>query len=333
MKKIFICLANSYKYGGRCLAGIELTASNTGYNIQRDKQGNPCWIRPVMPEGTGEIPLEQVEDIHLMDVVELEDVASLPHYAHSEDVTFSAIRKVRSYPLAASFLAKLQDRRDGDILNTPARILTREEYQRGSYSLALIQPEETEIYCYETTPHPKYRVRLLYHGTEYHFSLTDPDTLHWLEEQHLQSVTKHRGEFYLTISLSKEYNNAYYKLVAAVFDLNREEGAYATRLPEWNDHSLSEPRTYTAGQYTIEMMPVSRIDGHPSMMVSAKVWGHNDRLSIKSYYPHWTTPTDEELAYIAQGGRFNTDSKALGIEPMTLANRQQGFTYLIERMP
>lgn len=44
-----LCLANSYKHGGRCIAGIEVTLDNKGYSIVRDVNGVPKWVRPVFP--------------------------------------------------------------------------------------------------------------------------------------------------------------------------------------------------------------------------------------------------------------------------------------------
>jgi len=51
-----ICLANSYKYQGRCIAGINLTTKS--------------WIRPISLED-GSIPLTIAEEINILDVVEI----------------------------------------------------------------------------------------------------------------------------------------------------------------------------------------------------------------------------------------------------------------------
>ena len=47
MKAIFICLANSKKYGERCIAGIELTKGANGNLTVVKENGRPKWIRPV----------------------------------------------------------------------------------------------------------------------------------------------------------------------------------------------------------------------------------------------------------------------------------------------
>ena len=37
MKKHFICLANSFKYAGRCLGGIEIEMKDNKYTIVRNE--------------------------------------------------------------------------------------------------------------------------------------------------------------------------------------------------------------------------------------------------------------------------------------------------------
>ena len=48
MDKHFICLANSYKRGGRCIAGIIVTIKPNGQWVKETTQnGSPKWIRPI----------------------------------------------------------------------------------------------------------------------------------------------------------------------------------------------------------------------------------------------------------------------------------------------
>ena len=53
----FICLANSFKEGGRCIAGIELDANNIPVIIDN----RPKWIRPVCNTEHGEVPINIAE--------------------------------------------------------------------------------------------------------------------------------------------------------------------------------------------------------------------------------------------------------------------------------
>ena len=56
MKKHFICLANSFKYAGRCLGGIEIEMKDNKYTIVRNENGTPKWIRPISFEEHGQLP-------------------------------------------------------------------------------------------------------------------------------------------------------------------------------------------------------------------------------------------------------------------------------------
>ena len=47
MDKHFICLANSYKRGGRCIAGIEVSIDNDQWAVRCHSDGSPRWIRPI----------------------------------------------------------------------------------------------------------------------------------------------------------------------------------------------------------------------------------------------------------------------------------------------
>ena len=49
MDKFFVCLANSYKHGGRCIAGVEVEWREDRWRIVRDERQMPRWVRPVCP--------------------------------------------------------------------------------------------------------------------------------------------------------------------------------------------------------------------------------------------------------------------------------------------
>lgn len=219
MDALFLCLANSYKYGGRCLAGVLLEEHASGYHIVRHPDGSPCWIRPVMPEGTGEIPTDIAYGINLFDVVEIRDVVFHPHYSHSEDAIFSTLHKVRVYPRTAKVLELLCDKVHALLLGSAEKKITPEQYQAGTMSLALISPEHVRIVCSEVDEYVKFRVFFTYHGLEYNCSLTDPDYLHLLQSYGIGSIERNKGEMFLVISLGKEYQGHHHKLVAGVFDM------------------------------------------------------------------------------------------------------------------
>ena len=43
MDKLILCLANSYKHGGRCIAGIEVSLKEGRISIKKSSYGIPIW--------------------------------------------------------------------------------------------------------------------------------------------------------------------------------------------------------------------------------------------------------------------------------------------------
>ena len=90
MDKYFICLANSYKRGGRCVAGVEIVFDVNGkLNPVCDDDGKPRWIRPIAKTTYGEIPNYVAENIKLLSVVKLYNVVPCPNKPHTENVYYS----------------------------------------------------------------------------------------------------------------------------------------------------------------------------------------------------------------------------------------------------
>ena len=106
--RYFICLANSYKRGGRCIAGIEIDSDNS---IIYNKNGNPKWIRPIADTQYGEIPNDEAECIKLLSHVGLSNVEDNPRNVHREDVLYDSMELVSSkiFP-QTKFLDKLVDK-------------------------------------------------------------------------------------------------------------------------------------------------------------------------------------------------------------------------------
>src|SRR5687767_10046766 len=85
MKTRFVCLANSFKEGGRCLAGIELDNKNN----PKIEIGHPKWIRPICDTPHGEVPTYLVAHLEILDIVQI-DIIGYPDERdyQSENVLF-----------------------------------------------------------------------------------------------------------------------------------------------------------------------------------------------------------------------------------------------------
>ncbi len=77
-----LLLANSTKYGGRCLAGINC---ETG-----------LWERPISTRENGEWPIDQVKELQVFDLIEYSTGSPCPRPHHPEDICLEyPPRKVR----------------------------------------------------------------------------------------------------------------------------------------------------------------------------------------------------------------------------------------------
>jgi hypothetical protein len=217
MKTILVCLANSIKYGGRCLAGIELTCEDGRQIIARHPNGAARWLRPISRAEHGELSVKETAEIKLLDLVEIEITEFCPTAAHRENVRYASLKKIGQY---RDDLAALCDAIHPTIFFDHERSLATENFHALDYSLMLVKPErwrfsrEVADYPWER---PKFRVEFLYQKFTYKFPLTDPIFCDSLKRQTVDTLSQWRqGEAYFTLSLSEEFNGRHYKLAAGI---------------------------------------------------------------------------------------------------------------------
>ena len=234
-KHLFICLANSFKYGGRCIAGIEirLSADEKTFRVV-DDQGEPRWIRPVQRETTHkEIPTETARNIRILDVIELSNTEACGSGCQNENFYYSRMRIIKSLPFSQKVLQALLSKRDF-VLHSQGRFLTHKEYCANKGSLMLIEPEEPEIIREEKLKDGikkiQYKTRFTYKGNEYLVSVTDPRYLERMEGySNVPLIGKFpTGTFYYAISMTEEPVEVdgqlqHYKLIAGIIDTRSVE--------------------------------------------------------------------------------------------------------------
>ena len=208
----FVCLANSFKEGGRCLAGIELDANDNPVIVN----GRPKWIRPVCNTEHGEVPNHIAEAFQILNVIELDVTGNRPEGYQSENVIFSegTIRTVAYF--ANYHLVNLCDNANM-ILGNKGRAVSQESIRNLNHSLMLINVNQFEVTqkVYEDNPdRPKTRLAFTYRDTRYDFPVTDPAFLH----RYKNNLNLLRGvnQLYLTLSLGIKWEDWYYKLVAGI---------------------------------------------------------------------------------------------------------------------
>jgi hypothetical protein len=208
-----ICLANSWRPGGRCIAGID---PQTGR-----------WIRPV-PRDADAIPEARctIGDtaLSLLDIfdVDVEQSRETPKYQRENCILKSWNWRIRGRVPAASLEPFIDD--SAPLFhNTQDRVVTAaldNLAPRDWKSLQLVRPRNLR---FERDAHNPQRWRARFRdkaGNEYALKMTDPDATRRLEAGERMGTC-----CLLTVSLTRPFANddsmlkLCYKIVAAVIDL------------------------------------------------------------------------------------------------------------------
>jgi hypothetical protein len=219
MKRI-VCLANSRKMQGRCVAGKELINGNPG-----------AWIRPVSARPSEEVAEEERryengQDPRVLDVIDIPLLEPRPKDYQQENwlldpqsywVKIGEIdwRDLPRYLDAARTLWI----NDISSYNGQNDRIPLEQAQTLRSSLKLIHVNDLQLRVFkpgEAFGNPKRRVQghFSWDGTSYRLWVTDPI----VERNYLAMEDGEYlvGEAYLTISLGEPYEGYSYKLIATV---------------------------------------------------------------------------------------------------------------------
>lgn len=219
--KRIVCLANSRKLHGRCVAGREWNEGRAG-----------SWIRPVSARELGEVSeyerqYEDGSDPQVLDVMDVPVLEARPVGCQTENWLLDPKRyweKVGrlswlELPLLADTDASLWV--DGhSTYNGVHDKIPIETAQRLENSLRLIRVDKLGLSVFkpdEAFGNMKRRVqgRFVYGGKHYGLWVTDPT----YERRYLAKLDGNYriGECYLTVSLGEPYGGACYKLIASIF--------------------------------------------------------------------------------------------------------------------
>jgi hypothetical protein len=230
MQRTIVCLANSYKHGGRCVAGICL---ETGEWLRLRGKADDGALTPreyALANSAGEL--------RLLDVFSVDLHYALPSDCHPEDWEVSAapwhlidrpcprerFDELASAASAAAAGAHLlggyRDRVEGsELVSKPIKA-----------SLALVSPDS--LWWWIREEHGKRKNRALFHRNHvtYDLAVTDP---RWVEQMNLlptgiyphSMLAPHTAKVWLTISLSEVFHPRpggpgwHFRIVAAVIAL------------------------------------------------------------------------------------------------------------------
>lgn len=246
MDKYFICLANSYKRGGRCIAGVEVVPnSDAKWKLVRNDDGIPRWIRPIARTTYGEIPNFVGESIKLLSIVKLTNVVPCPENAHTENVYYSHIEQCDDdITQESNVMNQLIDTKHQSIFHNRGRAVSAEMLTGINYSLMLIHPEKASAYIDVNREKSKNRMCFSYYGVEYDFPITDPSFIECLKKN--PEKYANMNDVYLTLSLGLEFEGWHHKLVAGVLMSNTN-----------NERKYIKKKKYTIGDVSFNMIQVS----------------------------------------------------------------------------
>lgn len=212
MKTTFVCLANSYKEGGRCIAGIEIQ-NGTPSTVNN----KPKWIRPVCKTEHGKVPENLVSHIKILDIVELNTTENTPDGFQSENILFdtNSIKVIGKFPLAN--IPMLCDSSVNVIFGNKGKAISEDCIGSLTYSLMMISTNDFESYekIYEDNESkPQARLKFKYNFNEYDLPITDPIFLNLYKTN--KNILIDKTVLYIVLSVGVIHKSWYYKLVAGI---------------------------------------------------------------------------------------------------------------------
>jgi hypothetical protein len=211
-----VCLANSRKLGGRCVAGLRMRGKQV-------KVGD--WVRPVSRSEHGEVPIPQYADgreMHLGDVVVFQEGPAVrhPHGYQPENVDFSGSWR-REGKVTWSTLCRLaesgQEPWPGGASSSMGRNdrFLLEQAPSVRKSLTLQRVDDLELIVQQNPYSSAWDVRGQFSigGSTLRLKVTDP-----VVEARLQSTRRSEsiGDALVCLSLGEPYQGYVYKLLAGV---------------------------------------------------------------------------------------------------------------------
>jgi hypothetical protein len=220
--KRIVCLANSFKKGGSCVAGREILEDG-GYG---------AWIRPVSSRPTAEISsrestYESLRQPKLLDILEISLLRKVPHNHQTENFEIDGKRwkKVGELPLLE--LDKLLEYPESLWINSDNtnygafNCISELDASTLKSSLVLIKPENFAIEIKSTTWDGKTKKNYFgsfdYKRVHYSLKVTDPIITNRFESK--EDGKYPSGDVFLCVSLTEPYemdHNRCHKLIAAV---------------------------------------------------------------------------------------------------------------------
>ena len=205
-----VCLANSRKLGGHCVAGKKLEDNK--------------WIRPISQLATGELYHQHIQyrDGSLpkcLDVIAIPVAREEPKFFQPENVLIAEGQWIKVHVFPFAQLDALCDDPSNFLLIEGNTDRISERYlQRNNIesSLALIRPQAIWIYRTSSfTGKKQVRARFKYSGEVFALVVTGP-VIENYDLEYNQTYRVESRKLFLCVSLGEPFGGKCYKLVAAI---------------------------------------------------------------------------------------------------------------------
>jgi hypothetical protein len=208
-----LCLSNSFKEGGRCLAGLQIGNENK----IRKKNNRPVWVRPVCDTRHEQVPNQLAQNIKYFDVIQFDsssDWGRDDYQSENLQIKNNRIRVIGRKKLERLLDALTDNYTFNNIFGNTGNSLTPEEIDNIQHSLMMIKLESFEV----IKNGRQFRLAFSFKNNNYNLPITDPIFLHSCS--HDQGILDNVNKVYIVLSLGVPFNNGhnirYYKLVATI---------------------------------------------------------------------------------------------------------------------
>lgn len=205
-----LCLANSWKEGGRCLAGIEISTGR--------------WIRPISDSTHGQLNSNLLSivdgnirrEIRALDVIEIGDLERRPEVGQPENYLMRSNQIFIVSKVESHFLNSFVENRDF-LLYGRTGMVNVVDAPHVTSSLTLIRVENPE---FRLNPNNSRQLRVKFTLAEIGYDLPVTDAAPWVDSAKLNPAKYSTGTWFFTVSLGVPFNKLMYKLVACGVPLN-----------------------------------------------------------------------------------------------------------------
>lgn len=213
-----VCLANSTKDGGLCLAGARLNQENQPLY----SNNQPIFIRPVSNLHHQEIPENVAYNIKVLDILEFDVIEEIGEAHQSENVLIepSTLKVDGSFDfenIDSLILNKFED----TIFTNSKKNLSEKEILNCTRSLIFVRLDEFEAEKFVYNSKNKIEISFKYGNEKYKLKYTNYKIINNIDN--IRDVINSSNQIYVMFSLPKEsFENpntgisSYYKIIASV---------------------------------------------------------------------------------------------------------------------